>query len=51
MKMQNQIIFKKEIELLEDKYLVYLKKVATRLSKGGVIESTTVRAFVKKLNK
>ena len=49
--MKNKILFKKEIELLEGKYLVYLKRVATRLSKGGVVESTTIRAFVRKVSR
>tara|TARA_B100001971_G_C18238750_1_gene569236 strand:- start:1688 stop:1834 length:147 start_codon:yes stop_codon:yes gene_type:complete len=47
--MQNQIICKKEVELSGEKYLVYLKKVATKILPGGVVESTAIKAFVKKL--
>ena len=37
-----------EITLAGEKYLAYLKRVATRLERGEVA-STTVRAFIKKL--
>ncbi len=48
-KMENKVICKKEIEMLGEKYLVYLKRVATKIAPGGVAESTAVRAFVRKI--
>jgi hypothetical protein len=43
----NEILLQKEIELQGEKYLVYLKRVATKLE-GGLPISTTIRAFIKK---
>ena len=43
-----QMITSQEIELEGDKYLAYLKRVATKLENGQVA-STTVRAFIKKI--
>ena len=45
----NKIICKKRIKLMGKTYLVYLKEVATKLGGGGRVETTTVRAFVKKI--
>lgn len=47
--MVNRIIIEKEIELLGEKYKVYLKRVPTRISKRKII-STTIRAFIKKID-
>lgn len=47
--MQNRITCEKEIELLDEKYIVYLKRVASKIAPGGIVESTTIRAFVRKL--
>lgn len=49
MEMKNKTICEKEVELLNEKYLVYLKKVATKIAPGGVVECTAVRAFVRKV--
>lgn len=46
--MQNKIIIEKEIELLGKKYIVYLKRVPTRIYKRKVV-STAIKAFVKKI--
>lgn len=41
-----------EIVILNNqKYLVYLKEVATKIAKGGKPEATTIRAFVKKMRR
>ncbi len=41
-----------EIVILNNqKYLVYLKEVATKIAKGGKAEATTIRAFVKKIGR
>jgi len=42
-----EIICKKNVELLDKKYIVYLKEVPTKLAIGGKVEKTTVRAFIK----
>ncbi|MBW2963580.1 hypothetical protein KY306_02290 [Candidatus Woesearchaeota archaeon] len=42
-------IRQKEVELLGEKYLVYLKRVATKIKEGGKPESTTTRVFVRKI--
>ena len=47
--MCGQKICEKVIELLGERYIVYLKKVPTRLGLNGEAEFTTVKAFVKKL--
>ncbi len=47
MGMKNQIICTKEVELLDRRYVVYLKEVATKIAPGGKPEATTVRAFVR----
>lgn len=39
---------KNEVELLGEKYLVYIKKVPSSLDKGS-IKSTTMRAFIRKI--
>lgn len=43
------IIHEKQIDLLGERYLVYLKNVATRLDKEGNPDGTTIRAFIKKI--
>ena len=47
--MHKNIISQKKVRLMENEYLVYLKKVATKISKNGEPEATTVRAFIKKI--
>jgi len=42
-----EIICKKDVEMLDKIYIVYLKEVATKLAVGGKVEKTTIRAFVK----
>ena len=49
MNSSQEIICRKEVELMGAKYVVYIKEVATKLAIGGEIEKTTKRAFVKKL--
>ena len=46
--MENQILCSKEIELDNQKYTAYLKRVATRLE-NGLPAATTLRAFIKKV--
>jgi len=46
--MEENVIFTKEIELLDQNYWVYLKEVPTKISPGGAPEKTTIRAFIKK---
>ena len=47
--MDSNKLDQKEIELLENKYLVYLKEVPSKIAVGGITEKTTVRAFVKRI--
>ena len=44
------IVCEKQVSLLGQKYVVYLKKVASRVSSGGRPLKVVVRAFVKKLD-
>ena len=46
MEQGRKIICQKEIELLDKKYVVYLKEVPTRVAAGGAPLRTTVRAFI-----
>jgi len=46
---ESTIICQKEVELLNKRYLIYLKKVPTRIAVGGQILNTTVRAFIKEV--
>ncbi len=39
------------VMLNNEKYIVYLKEVATKIAKGGKPEATTIRAFVKKIGR
>ncbi|MEW5896501.1 MAG: hypothetical protein AB1668_02310 [Nanoarchaeota archaeon] len=48
--MEETVLAHTEIQLLDNKYLVYLKEVPTRLAIGGAVERTAVKAFVKRLN-
>lgn len=43
------ILCEKEVELLNKKYLVYLKEVPTRIAVGGMVINKTVRAFIKEV--
>ena len=45
----NKIVCEKKISLLNQKYVVYLKKVASRVSSGGKPLKVVVRAFVKRI--
>ncbi|MBI2668892.1 hypothetical protein HYX14_03550 [Candidatus Woesearchaeota archaeon] len=38
-----------EVQMMGRKYLVYLKEVPTRLGEGGIVEATTVRAFIREV--
>ena len=48
--MESKILCKKEVSLLGQKYVVYLKEVATRVSSGGKPINTKIRAFVKRVH-
>jgi len=39
----------KEVELLGDRYIVYLKEVASKLDSDGKPLATCVKAYVKKI--
>jgi len=43
------IICKAPVELLGEKYIVYLKEVPSRIGPGGIPQATYVKAFVKKV--
>ncbi len=45
--MHSQVICAKEVELLGEKYIAYLKRVPTKISEG-VPEQYAIRAFIKK---
>lgn len=45
--MHSQVICVKEVELLGEKYIAYLKRVPTKINEG-VAEQFAVRAFIKK---
>ena len=45
--MIGDVLVEKEIELLGDTYVVYLKEVASRLAHGKAT-STTIRAFIRR---
>ncbi len=47
--MMGEIKFQKEIKLGNGRYVAYLKEVATRLGEDGKTESTTTRAFIKRV--
>ena len=38
-----------EVEIMDRKYLVYLKQVPTKLGKNGMVEATTIRAFIRQI--
>ncbi len=44
-----EVICKKEIELLDEKYVVYLKRVPVQIASGGMPLKTAVKAYVKKV--
>ena len=44
-----KLVNKKIICLNGEKYLAYLKEVATRLGKNGIVEKTTMKAYIKKI--
>ena len=46
---EEKVICQKRVELQGEEYLVYLKEVPTRIAVGGQIQSTTVRAFIRKI--
>ncbi len=43
-----KIICEKEVELQGERYIVYLKEVATKIAAGGEVEKKTTKAFVRK---
>ncbi len=43
-----RILFSREVELMQDKYVVYLKEVPTQIEPGGNPLKKAVRAFIKK---
>ena len=47
--MNSNKLDQKEVELLEKKYLIYLKEVPTKIAVGGAVEKTTVRAFIREI--
>lgn len=47
--MNSKILCEKEVVLLNQKYVVYIKEVATRIASGGKSISTTKKAYVKKI--
>lgn len=47
--MENQIICTKEVELLDEKYIIYLKIVPSKIAPGGNPESMTLRAFIRRM--
>lgn len=44
-----EVICRKEVELLDGKYVVYLKRVPVQIASGGKPLKTAVKAFVKKV--
>ena len=42
-----EFLCQQEVEMMEKRYLVYLKEVPTKLGKDGMVEATTVRAFIR----
>jgi len=44
-----KVICRKEVELLEKRYIAYLKEVPTRIAPGGEALGTAVRAFIKEI--
>jgi len=47
--MIGEIKHKKEVQLGDEMYLVYIKEVASKLSDDGTPEKTATRAFIKRL--
>jgi len=43
----SEFLYQQEVEMRGRKYLVYLKDVPTKLGKNGLVEATTVRAFIR----
>ena len=48
MLMIGDVLVEKEIELLGNTYIVYLKEVASKLGEHGKATSTTIRAFIRR---
>lgn len=44
-----ELLCQQEVMLREKKYLVYLKQVPTKLGKNGLVEATTIRAFIRQV--
>lgn len=44
-----EIICSKEIELLQDKYVVYLKEVPVKIEPGGNAVKKAVKAYIRKV--
>jgi len=42
-----EFLCQQEVEMRGRKYTVYLKEVPTKLGREGMVEATTVRAFVR----
>jgi len=47
--MGGKVICEQEVIILDKKYVIYLKEVPTRIASGGAALSTTIRAFIKKV--
>ena len=45
----NKIIDQKIVNLSGTDYVVFLKEIPTKLGDGGIVEATTIRAFVKRM--
>ncbi|MBI2151484.1 hypothetical protein HYU21_02025 [Candidatus Woesearchaeota archaeon] len=43
------LLCQQEVEMMDKKYLIYLKEVPTKLGAGSIVKATTMRAFIRKI--